>query len=43
MGWKVSYLDAAVGLKIAGLLDDMQARLRRIADMIELALQRAEQ
>ena len=40
MGWKVSYLDTVVGQEIAGLpddiqADDIQARLRRIADMIE--------
>lgn len=31
----VSYLDAAVEQEIAGLPSDIQAKLRRIADMIE--------
>ena len=35
MQLKVSYRDATVGLEIAALPDDIQARLRRIADMIE--------
>jgi phage-related protein len=35
MGWTVSYLDAVVEHEIAALPDDIQARLRRIADMIE--------
>ena len=35
MNWKVSYLDATVEHEIAELPLDMQAKLRRIADMIE--------
>ena len=35
MGWQVSYLDAVVGQEIDELPDDIQAKLRRIADMIE--------
>ncbi len=35
MSWTVSYLDAAVALEIAELPGDIQAKLRRIADMIE--------
>ena len=35
MNWKVSYLDAVVELEIAQLPNDIQAKLRRIADMIE--------
>lgn len=35
MNWKVSYLDSVVELEIAELPNDIQAKLRRIADMIE--------
>ena len=35
MIWKVSYLDTTVEREIAELPQDMQAKLRRIADMIE--------
>jgi phage-related protein len=35
MNWTVSYLDATVEREIAELPQDMQAKLRRIADMIE--------
>ena len=35
MNWKVSYLDTTVERGIAELPQDMQAKLRRIADMIE--------
>jgi phage-related protein len=35
MGWTVSYLDTDVEHEITELPIDMQARLRRIADMIE--------
>ncbi len=35
MSWTVSYLDATVEREIAELPGDMQAKLRRIADMIE--------
>ena len=35
MNWTVSYLDAMVEREIAELPSDMQAKLRRIADMIE--------
>ena len=35
MNWKVSYLDTTVEREIAELPQDMQAKLRRIADMIE--------
>ena len=35
MKWTVSYLDPIVGHEIAELPKDMQAKLRRIADMIE--------
>ena len=35
MCWTVSYLDATVEREIAELPGDMQAKLRRIADMIE--------
>ncbi len=35
MNWTVSYLDATVEREIAELPGDMQAKLRRIADMIE--------
>ncbi len=33
--WTVTYLDATVAREIAELPKDMQAKLRRIADMIE--------
>ena len=35
MSWQVSYLDAVVAQEIDELPDDIQAKLRRIADMIE--------
>jgi phage-related protein len=35
MGWAVSYLDEVVADEIATLPSDLQAKLRRIADMIE--------
>ena len=35
MNWTVTYLDATVEREIAELPGDMQAKLRRIADMIE--------
>jgi phage-related protein len=35
MGWAVSYLDDVVAEEIATLPTDLQAKLRRIADMIE--------
>jgi phage-related protein len=35
VNWTVSYLDATVEREIAELPKDMQAKLRRIADMIE--------
>ena len=35
MNWTVSYLDSVVELEIAELPNDIQAKLRRIADMIE--------
>jgi phage-related protein len=35
MNWTVSYLDPNVEREIAELPNDMQAKLRRIADMIE--------
>jgi phage-related protein len=35
MNWAVSYLDTTVEREIAELPTDMQAKLRRIADMIE--------
>ena len=35
MNWTVSYLDSVVELEIADLPNDIQAKLRRIADMIE--------
>lgn len=35
MKWTVSYLDPIVGHEIAELPKDMQAKLRRVADMIE--------
>ncbi len=35
MGWSVSYLDNGVAEEIATLPTDLQAKLRRIADIIE--------
>ena len=35
MNWTVTYLDETVEREIAELPSDMQAKLRRIADMIE--------
>ena len=35
MGWTVSYLGVVVEQEIADLPDDIQAKLRRIANMIE--------